>query len=244
MPIGAPGIEQFRDAILELRNTHVVAAISPLIDLRQEITGNDEFKQRGGIDTVTQQHLLTHLQNADKWRRCITYAPNRDGLEKRIAAAIDTALVISGTDLAGQPSDKPLNPDQKPFGGDEVQGAPGLMRQLPWALDGTDENLPLNSKLNFRSGNGFLLLQAVDAAIVGWTRLESRFHTRFITIGDSMRMYAHYVQILEFLLIFGGDRNRVDFAAGVRPTEEPRGAVNSPNMVSEKAGASGIAPTK
>ena len=114
------------------------------------------------------------------------------------------------------------------------------MKQLPWALDGSDQNIPLNSKLNFRSSNGLLLLQAIDMAVVGWTRLESRHATRFITVGDSMRMHGHYTQILEYLLMFGGDSKRVDFAAGVLPTEEPRGVANSPNMMSEKAGVSGI----
>jgi hypothetical protein len=224
-----------------------------VIDFRQEITGNDEFKQRGGLDTTTQQHFLKHLQQCDKFRRVITYAPNRDGLAERIKKAIDTSRVIdiayakNQTQeqlLVGQVSDMPLDPDIKPFGADEVQGAPGLMRQVPWALDGTDPNIPVNSMLNFRSNNGFLLLQAVDLAIVGWTRLESRFNTRFITLGDSMRMYGHYVQILEYLLIFTGDQNRLDFASGVRPTEEPRGPVNSPNMVNEDAGTSGLVPTK
>jgi hypothetical protein len=161
-------------------------------------------------------------------------------LDERIAKAIDPKQLIGGTLLGGQPADKPLTSDLQPFGSDEVQGAPGMMRQLPWALDGSDIDIPINSKLSYRNGNGFLLLQAVDAAIVGWTRLESRYATRFITVGDSMRMYGHYVQILDFLNIFGTDKNRVDFAAGVRPTEEPRGPANSPNMASEAAGASGL----
>lgn len=245
MPIGAPGVEQFRDAIIELRNQHIIAAMAPLMDFRGEIVGNDEFKSRATVDTTTQLHFMTHLQQCDAWRRVVTYAPNRDSLADRIKAAIDTAKVIGRGDLlAGAPADAPLVPDIRPFGADEVQSAPGGIKQLPWALDGTDPNIPLNSKLNFRSNNGLLLLQAVDLAIVGWTRLESRFATRFITVGDSMRMYGHYVQILEYLLLFAGDKNRVDFAVGVRPTEEPRGAAVSPNMITEVAGTSGIAPTK
>lgn len=244
MPIGAPGVEQFRDAIVELRNVHIIAAISPLMEFRAEVIGNDEFKQRGGIDTTTTLHLTTHLQNCDKWRRVVTYSPNGEALDVRIKKAIDPKQLIGGTKLTGQPSDKPLESDLVPFGSDEVQGAPGMMRQLPWCLDGSDIDIPVNSKLNYRNGNGFLLLQAVDAAIVGWTRLESRFATRFITVGDSMRMYGHYVQILDFLRIFGSDENRIDFAAGVRPTEEPRGPGNSPNMASEAAGASGVLAAK
>ena len=36
-------------------------------------------------------------------------------------------------------------------------------------------------------------------------------------------MYGSYVQVLEYLNAFAGDANRVDMAAGVRPTEEPLG---------------------
>lgn len=243
MPVGDPGKEQFRNAIVEFRNSHIMAALTGLMGFRSQIIGNDEFQARGGIDTTSQQSLMTHLQHCDKWRRVITYAPNRESLEDRVKRAIDTRNLITGENLTGQLSTDPLKVDDQPFGGDEVQGAPGQMLQLPWAIDGTDLNIPLNSALNFRSGNGFVLLQAIDAAFVAYTRLESRNYARFITIKDSLRMYGHFIQILEFLHIFAGDRNSLDFPAGVLPSEEPRGAANSPNMAAEKAGPSGIKTT-
>lgn len=243
MAVGEPGKEQFRNAIVEFRNSHIMAALTGLMGFRSQIIGNDEFQARGGIDTTSQQSLMTHLQQCDKWRRVITYAPNRDGLEERVKKAISTSMLITGTNLTGQTSGDPLKVDDQPFGGDEVQGAPGQMLQLPWAIDGTDVNIPLNSALNFRSGNGFILLQAIDAAFVAWTRLESRQYSRFITIKDSMRIYGHYIQILEFLSIFAGDRNLLDYPAGVLPSEEPRGPANSPNFATERAGASGIKTT-
>ena len=36
MPAGAPGNEQFRRAIVEFRNLHIVAALGPLFDFRSE----------------------------------------------------------------------------------------------------------------------------------------------------------------------------------------------------------------
>lgn len=243
MGVGDPGKEQFRNAIIEFRNSHILAALTGVMSFRSQIIGNDEFQARGGIDTTTRDSLLTHLQNCDKWRRVITYNPNPDTLEERVKRALDTTQLITGSRATGQPSDKPLDPDENPFGGDEVQGAPSQLIQLPWALDGTNTDIPLNSMLNFRSGNGFLLLQAVDAAFVAWTRLESRMYSRFITIKDSLRMYSHYIQIRDYMAIFAGDRNLVDFPAGVLPSEEPRGAANSPNMAGETAGASGIKTT-
>jgi hypothetical protein len=243
MPVGDPGLEQFRNAIMEFRNGYIIAAMAPLIDFRGETILNDEFMSRGGLDSTTQQHLMKHLQNCDKWRRCITYNPNNDPLEERVKAAIDPANLIGGGVLTGQPSDKPLQSDLKPFGGDEVQSAPGNLKQVPWALDGTNKDIPLNSALSFRSSNGLLLLGAIDEAIVAWTRLESRFNTRGITVFDSMQMYGMYVTILDYLRIFAGDKNRVPFAAGVLPSEEPRGEGNSPNMAAEVAGKSGVTAT-
>jgi hypothetical protein len=241
MPIGDPGQQQFRDLIPEMRNQHIIAAMAPLMKFRSQIVGMADFKERGGLSDVNRDYLSKLLQACDKWRRVITYNPSRKPLGDRIAVAIGTSELTKGQKDTGAPTDTPLKADDQPFGGDEVQSSPGLMRQVPWAFDGSDVNIPLNSVLNFRSQEGFLVLQAVDDATVSWTRLESRFNTRFITVEDSMRMYAKYIQILEYLQIFAGDENRVDIAVGVMPSEEPRGPGNSPNMKSEDAGTSGIA---
>jgi hypothetical protein len=56
-----------------------------------------------------------------------------------------------------------------------------------------------------------------------------------------MRMYGSYVQVLEYLRAFAGDTNRVDMASGVRPTEEPQGPGDSPNLKSETARATSAA---
>ena len=45
------GREQFRNAITEFRNLHIIAAMRPLFTMRSELTGNDEFQDRGGADT-------------------------------------------------------------------------------------------------------------------------------------------------------------------------------------------------
>jgi len=243
MAVGEAGKEQFRNIIIEFRNTHIVAALTGLFQFRSQIIGNDEFQARGGVDTTTQKSLLTHLQQCDKWRRVISYNPDPDSLEERVKQALDPANLIAGTPKTGQPPDQPLQPSVNPFGGDEVESAPGQLLQLPWAVDGSNPDIPINSMLNFRSGVGFVMLQACDSAIVGWTRLESRFYTRWITIKDSLRMYSHYMQLLEYLTIFGGDRNLLDFPAGVQPSEEPRGPGNAPNMVGETSGASAIKST-
>ncbi|MCG8451379.1 MAG: hypothetical protein MI725_17575 [Pirellulales bacterium] len=222
MPAGDPGKEQFRRAITEFRNLHIVAALGPLFDFRSEVVSNDEFGVRGGLDEATKNHYIEHLLACDRMRRRVTYNPERTPLGDLIERATD-----SGESLLGS---------TEPFGGDEVQEAPGGLITLPWAVDGSDPNIPVASQLNFRSQNALILLGAVDRAIVNWSRLESRFRSTFIYVKDSMRMFGNYVQVLEYLNAFAGDANRVDMAAGVRPTEEPLGPTDSPNLRSETAG--------
>ncbi len=61
MPAGAPGKEQFRRAMVEFRNLHIVAALGPLFDFRSEVVSNDEFGVRGGLDDTTKSHYVSHL---------------------------------------------------------------------------------------------------------------------------------------------------------------------------------------
>jgi len=222
MPAGDPGQEQFRRAIVEFRNLHIAAALGPLFDFRSEVVANDEFGVRGGLDETTKDHYVQQLLACDRMRRRVTYNPEKTPLGDLIEQAIDTQQTLLGS--------------TRPFGGDDVQEAPGGLISLPWAIDGTDPNIPLASQLNFRSQNALILLGALDRAAVNWTRLESRFRSTFIYVKDSMRMYGSYVQVLEYLNAFAGDANRVDMAAGVRPTEEPLGPTDSPNLRTETAG--------
>lgn len=221
MPAGTPGKEQFRRTIVEFRNLHILAALGPMFDFRSEVVANDEFGVRGGLDETTMNHYIEHLLACDRMRRRVTYNPEKTPLGDLIERAVNANETLTGSTT--------------PFGGDEIQEAPGGLVALPWAVDGTDPNIPLGSQLKFRSQNALILLGAIDRAIVNWTRLESRFRTSFIYVKDSMRMYGSYVQVLEYLKAFAGDANRVDMAAGVRPTEEPLGPADSPNLRTETA---------
>jgi hypothetical protein len=223
MPIGAPGQEQFRDAIVEMRNLHIAAGVAPLMLMREEIVTNDDLTDRGGMDDPTRDHFLQLLVNCDKWRRRLTHNPDDLPMGDKILKAVDAENMIEDA--------------VNPFGGDDVQMASGGLFQLPWALDGGDPNIPLNSTLDMVSQNGIILLGAIDRALVAWTRLNSRDRTRFITQMDSMRIYGHYQEIFAFLVTFGGDANRVDVAQ-VRATDEPRGPLNSPNRKAEAVGDS------
>lgn len=227
MPTGDPGKEQFRRIITQFRNLHIMAALGPLFDFRSEIVANDEFGVRGGLDETTKNHYIEHLLACDRMRRRVTYNPEKTPLGDLIEKAINADMTLTGS--------------PEPFGGDEIQEAPGGLVMLPWPVDGTDANIPVSSQLNFRSQNALVLLGAVDRAVVNWTRLESRFRTSFIYVKDSMRMYGSYVQILEYLKAFAGDVNRVDMASGVRPTEEPQGPGDSPNLKTESARPAAVA---
>ena len=218
MPIGDPGREQFRRAIVTLRNLHIAAALSPLFTLRAELLANDELSDRGGFDDPTRDHLVRLLVHCDRWRRRGTHNPEERDLGDRIERALDT--------------DVELSPGDMPFGGDDIQNQSGGLIDLPFALDGSDPDIPLQSQLKLKSTHAIVLLGAIDKAIVAWTRLNSRDRTRFITRYDSMRIYGHYQELLGYLTAFGGDENRVDVAQ-VLPSEEPLGPDDSPNRKAE-----------
>lgn len=80
MPIGDPGREQFRRAIVTLRNLHIAAALSPLFTLRAELLANDELSDRGGFDDPTRDHLVRLLVHCDRWRRRVTHNPEEQDL--------------------------------------------------------------------------------------------------------------------------------------------------------------------
>lgn len=221
MPIGDPGKEQFRRAIVTLRNLHIAAALSPLLTMRAELLANDELSDRGGFDDPTRDHLIALLVHCDRWRRRVTHNPDNADLGTKIEKAIDIGHLIEM--------------GQHPFGGDDIQNQSGGLIDLPYALDGTDPDIPLQSQLKLKSTHAIVLLGAIDKAIVAWTRLNSRDRTRFVTRYDSMRIYGHYQEILGYLQAFGGDVNRVDVAQ-VLPSEEPLGPDDSPNRHHESSG--------
>ncbi len=222
MPIGAPGQEQFRRAIITHRNLHITAALSPLFTMRTELIANDELSDRGGFDNPTRDHLIQHLVHCDRWRRRVTHNPDDADLGDKIEKAIDPNATISIGD--------------KPFGGDDIQNQSGGLIDLQYALDGSDPDIPLQSQLKMKSTHSIVLLGAIDKAIVLWTRLNSRDRTRFITHYDSMRVYGAYQEILGYLNAFGGDDNRVDVAQ-ILPSDEPLGPDSSPNRKAETSGA-------
>lgn len=212
------GIETFERLIYSCRNQHIAAGIAPLILFRQELVGNDEFRNRSGIDDTTRNHLLAHLLNCDKLRRTVTYNPDDSPLGDQVAKAIDP--------------NAPLVMGVKPAAGDEVQAQSGRLFYLPYAFDGTDPDLPMLSALKITSPAGMMLLNAIDIAIVTWSRLESRNMTKWITVMDSMRVYGEYQGMLTLLKMFAGDDNKVD-VANVLPSEEPLGPASSANFKTE-----------
>jgi len=215
------GKEQFANAILTIRNLHIIAALKPVIDFRTELIANDEFMSRGGADNPTRDHFIQLLQVCDKVRRHVTHNPDSQPLGDKIAKAIDPNATVEIGDL--------------PFGGDDIQMQSGGLVPVPFRLDGTDPDIPLLSQINhaFTKSNGMLILGAIDRVIVNWTRLNSRDRTRGITREDSMRMYGHYQEILGYLKMYLGDANRVDVAQ-VLPSQEPQGPSASPNLINEQ----------
>ncbi len=223
MPIGDAGTEQFRNAVLEVRNHHIAAMLQPLMELRMELVNSEDLRDRGGLDTPSRDHFMELLGNADRWRRRLTHNPDNADLGGKIAKAIDAEQEIADA--------------ENPFGGDEVQMGATALYEIPWAMDGTDSDIPINSQLKL-TGNGRILLGAIDTAIVAITRLASKDRSRFVTRHDSLRVYGLYQQIFAYLMTFAGDENRVDVAQ-LPADEEPRGPSNAPNRISETATGTG-----
>lgn len=221
MARGDPGKEAFRNAIVTLRNHDIATGLQPLMELRRELVHSEDLMSRGGLDTASRDHFVTHLARCDQFRRRVTHNPSGKPLKVLIAEAKDpTGEIESGA---------------MPFAGDEIQqGSTGLYI-LMWDLSGADVDIPLASTLTL-SGFGELFLLAIDSTIVAWTRLESRHRSRGITMEDSTRIYHLYQRIFDGLMAFAGDDNYVDIAQGVLASEEPRGPENAPLRKTETAG--------
>ena len=98
-----PGKEQFRRMVTEFRNIDLLAIMRPMIVMRQELIGNDEFADRGGTDSPTQHNMREAILECDRTRRHFTHNPENLDLGDAIAIAIDPEGV--------------LTPGQNPVGG-------------------------------------------------------------------------------------------------------------------------------
>ena len=214
MPIGAKGIESFDRAFVRIQNSHIVAGLTPLFTLRQELVSSSGFRDRGGMDTSDRDHLVKHLVVADRMRRRITYNPTDIPIQDLEEQITDTQQVIGS--------------DPDTFVGEELPQMGGGEFMIPWELDGTNPNIPRMSDFSHVQGPGKLLLMAVDRTIEAYTRLESRNRTRFLYVKDSLRMFSLFEQVFQFLMAFGGDENRVDVVNPL-PADEPKGVDDSPN---------------
>ena len=214
MSIGDPGKESFDRIYPRIQNSHIVAGLTPLMTLRTELVASPAFRDRGGIDSADRDHLLSHLVSADRMRRRITYNPGDVTLVQLKEQAKDTESSLSS--------------DTDTFVGEELPQLGGGEFVIPYAFDGSDDNIPMVSEFNHIVGPGKLFLVALDRTIESYTRLESRNRIRFLTLSDSVRMYSYFEQLYQYLMAFGGDDNRVDIVNPL-PTDEPKGFMDSPN---------------
>ncbi len=214
MALGDPGVQSFDRAFTRIQNSHIVAGMTPLMTLRDQLITSPGFRDRGGMDTSDRDHLIAHLIVADRMRRRITYNPG-DLSIKDLEAKITNINEVIGS-------------DKDTFVGEELPQLGGGEFMIPWELDGSNPNIPMLSEFTHITGPGKLLLLALDRTIESYTRLESRNRIRFLTVSDSVRMYSSFEQIYQYLMAFGGDDNRVDIVNPL-PADEPKGVDDSPN---------------
>lgn len=222
--LGAPGREQFADAHTQFRNQAIMAYVGELMLFREEYTGDDTLATRNGFDDQTLNHFLEMLKNVDQVRRDITDNSTGTDLRTLIPDATDPGQNITQGSQAQVAADKKTAAIKKPA---------GAMAVLPYALDGSDANIPLSSQLNIRNPLARVILHCIDNAVVQATRYEDRFLTATITPQTSLMMFAELQNIMTALNQFGGGANRVLVTSGTRRSEEPRGANAAPNAAGE-----------
>ncbi len=222
--LGAPGREQFADAHTQFRNQAIMAYVGELMLLREEYVGDDTLATRNGFDDQTLDHFTELVKNVDQVRRDITDNSTGTDLRTLIPDATDPAQNITTAAQKAVATGPKAAAIKKPA---------GAMAVLPYALDGSDSNIPLNSQLNIRNPLARVILHCMDNAIVQATRYEDRFLTATITPQTSLMMFAELQNIVLALNQFGGGQNRVLVTSGTRRSEEPRGANAAPNAAGE-----------
>lgn len=217
MPQIATG--QFTGMITSFRNQTILLGLQPVINLMTEIVGNDEFKNRAGSDDSTKAHMIQLIAQCDKTRKVITYNPDQADL-KAVAPELIDLKVVQGSSL------NPINLD-----GIQLSSGPEI--EVPYKFDGTDPNIPLFEKLQFRNGIGGILYGAACSIAVNYTRLESRNRSYMLTVNDSLRMYSYMQTFRDLCDQFLGKSNQVDIAQPLA-TDEPTNN-SAPNRANETA---------
>lgn len=217
-----PGRDTFEDAVTRFRNRSIHTYVGHCLLVRGQILQGGEFGMQSGWDSATNEFIMEHLLRLDLLRRKITHNPQKvdlKTLEER-ARALNIRLPDEMNEFA------PL--------GDEVARPSGREFDLPYQLDGTDPNIPLLGTVDLRNVDARMLVTALDQHIVEATRLDSRFATYRITPRESLMLYASLAEMWDMCVSFGGDASRLPIPHGVRPSEEPRGAVASANRETDK----------
>jgi hypothetical protein len=217
------GADTFQDAITRFRNRSIHTYVGHALMFRGQILQDGEFGVQSGWDTATNEFMTEHLIRLDYLRRKITHNPQDVDIKKLEERARDLSVSLPDETNAQSPL------------GDEVARPVGREFDLPYALDGSDPNIPLLSGVNLRNVDARMFVTALDQHIVEATRLDSRFATYRITPRESLMLYSSLAELYDMCMSFGGDEKRVAIPHGVRPSEEPQGVAASPNR--EKSAA-------
>ena len=222
-----PGQGTFENVITRFRNRSIHTYVGHWLTFRGQVLQDGEFGVQSGWDTATNKFLQTHLLGLDYLRRKITHNPqNLDILTlKERAKDLKIKLPDDQNDLSPA--------------GDEVARTTGSEFNLPYALDGSDSNIPMLASsgvfaadlhtIAIRNVDARMFVTLLDQHISEATRLDSRHATFRITPYESLMLYGTVSELWDIVHSFGGDDNRLPIVHGVQPGEEPRGPGASPN---------------
>jgi len=211
------GKDTFEDAITRFRNRSIHTYVGHALLFRSQILQNGDFGMQSGWDNATNDFIREHLLRLDYLRRKITHNPQKIEIQTLEERARDLSIALP----------QEVN-DKSPLG-EEVARPGGREFDLPYALDGSDPNIPQLRDVNVRNVDARMLITALDQHVVEATRLDSRFATYRVTPRESLMLYSSLCEMWDMCISFGGDPNRVPVPHGVRPAEEPRGPLASPN---------------
>ena len=219
------GKDTFEDAITRFRNRSIHTYIGHALKFREQVLQDGEFGVQSGWDDATNTMLQEYLVQLDFLRRKITHNPQNTDLKTLLDRAKDLNLSL------------PDEQNQQSPAGDEIARPTGREFDLPDKLDGSDPNIPLLSSVHLRNVDARMFVTALDQHIVEASRLDSRFATYRITPRESLMLYGSLLEMWDMTVSFGGDENRLPVVHGVRPSEEPRGPLASPNREPRGAAA-------
>lgn len=220
------GLGTFADAIVRFRNRSIHTYVGHIIQFRQQALAFGEFGQESGWSDSINRMLIDYLARLDDLRIKITRNPAEEDIGnlretiKGLGVAIPDGPQVANSSVTA----------------DDVARGTGPEFDLRYVLDGTDPDVPMIAPIpgvaqvvTIDNVDARMFIVSLDLHASESTRLDSRDATYRITAHESLMLYESLSDLVDMATSYGGDSQRLPVPHGVRPSEEPRGPIASPN---------------